>query len=198
MTSKLLAKGTAIAATLMVASLAALPVLAEDTTVATATATPAPTLRPALKIKEDALKLRQDLKTNKAELKEDVKTMVGTLRTDHAKLHADRLERRFNFYFTRLSNIATRIQTNIDKTKAAGKNVAAVQTQLDTANTTLNQAKTDGASAVSMFRSIPVGSWDLQKPDVKAAIAQAQKARGEFVTARKQLVDVVTALKKLQ
>jgi hypothetical protein len=171
---------------LSTAFLAATPVFAQynygaPSTTATSPA-PTPSLRPGQIMRQD--------------LKNDIGTMRQTIRSDRAKIHADRLARRFSFYTQRLTNIATRIQTNIDNQKAAGKDVTSAQTQLTTAKATLASATADGNTAVSMFNAITVEKWDQQQPQIKAAITQAQKARSEFVQARQQLIAVVQLLKK--
>lgn len=167
-----------------------------------ATATPTPTARPRVELREDIKKSREEfkekVKTEKEELKTEVKEARETFRSERAKVHADRLEKRFAEYNTRLTNIAARIQKNIDAKKAAGKDVSSAQTKLDAAKATLAQAVTDGATAVSMFRAITVSTWNVQLPEVKAAIEAANKARLEFVNARKGMIDAVIILKAIK
>ena len=127
-----------------------------------------------------------------------VKTIRQTMRSERNKIHAATLQKNFGLYALRLNNIASRIQSAIDKRKAAGKDTTAAQTQLDTAKTTLTQAIADGQKAVDMFNAITVDKWDIQKPEIKAAIAQAQLARKEFVTARTQMVQAVKLLRQVK
>lgn len=168
---------------------------------ATATITATATPRPREVLREEIKKTRDDfktkVKTEKEELKTEIKTDRETFRSERAKTHADRIEKRFAEYNTRLTNIATRIQKNIDAKKAAGKDVTSAQTQLTSAKATLAQAVTDGATAVAMFRAITVSTWNVQLPEVKAAIDAANKARLEFVAARKGMVDTVVILKAI-
>jgi len=154
------------------------PVFADDTT-------PAPSASP-----RPGQVLRQ-------EMHQEIKTMRGDIRSDRAKIHSDRLKNHFAFYATRLTNIDTRIQSLIDKKKAAGKNTDTAQTQLNTSKNTLAQAIADGNKAVDMFNTIPANTWDTQKPEVKAAITQAQLARKEFADARSQAVQAVKLLQNL-
>lgn len=115
-------------------------------------------------------------------------------RSERAQVHGERLDLRFHFYAERLTNIATRIQTRIDTEKAAGKDVAAAQAALEKAKTLIATAVADGKTAVSLFQNISVSVWSTQAPEVKAAIEQANKARGEFVQARLSLIDATASL----
>lgn len=117
-----------------------------------------------------------------------------TYRSERAKLHGERLERRFSWYAERLQDIAKRIQSRIDALKADGKDVNSAQTSLDLANATLTQAIADGKKAVEMFQAITISTWDVQQPEIKAAIDQANTARKGFASARQQELDAVKAL----
>lgn len=154
------------------------PSFAED-----ASPSPSPSLTPRQTIRQG--------------MKKEVATIRQTIRTERNKIHADRLQVRFGFYADRLNNIAARIQILITKDQTAGKNVTKAQAQLDAGKATLTQAIADGQQAVSMFNSISVATWNVQQPEIKAAIAQAQKARKEFVTARQSMVSAVSILKTL-
>lgn len=165
--------GVATAATLLLSTCTF--VFADD-------AVPSPTPRPRQLIQQ--------------QFKKSLQTEKETIRTDRAKFHATRLQRNFSFYALRLNNVATRIQSLINKRKASGKDVTAAQTQLDTSKATLQQAIADGQKAVDMFNAITVDVWNIQKPEVKAAITQAQLARKEFVTARTQMVQTVKLLRQ--
>jgi hypothetical protein len=131
--------------------------------------------------------MRQEIQTDRKENRE-------TVRTNVAHRHASRLERRFGFYVTRLTKIADRIQSRIDKEKTEGKDVSSAQTNLDSARTKLTQAQVDGTKAVAAFNAITPEDWDQQKADVQAAKDLAKNARQEFVDARKLMVDAVQAL----
>lgn len=185
-------------------SLATLPVFAESES-------PKPIQIRNQNIKENNESFREDVREAKTtatapgsmrgvvkELNEDRRASNSavrqTYRSERAKLHGERIEKRFSWYAERLGNIATRVQARIDKEKTEGKDVAKAQTSLDTAKVTLAQAVADGKTAVTMFQAIDVAKWDVQQPQVKAAIAQANKARVGFVTTRQQLMDAVKAL----
>lgn len=138
--------------------------------------------------------LRNEVREAKDERREEVRDARQEFRTDKAGQHADRLERRFRWYAERLGAISSRLQDRITKEKSAGKNVAQAQSLLDTAKVQLATAVSDGEKAVSLFRAIPVTTWNLQKPEVKAAIEQAQKARKGFSDTRGTMIDALKAL----
>ncbi|PWU22757.1 hypothetical protein C5B42_05190 [Candidatus Cerribacteria bacterium 'Amazon FNV 2010 28 9'] len=179
-------KIAAFAATTFLLAGTALPAFADD-------ATPAPSTSPN-PWKQEGQTLRGEIKT----LRADIATTRQTIRSDRGKFHAMILQRHFNFYAARLQNIATRVQNNINTQKSKGKDVTTAQSQLDTANATLKTAIADGQTAVSMFNNITVSAWNVQQPQIKAAIDQAQKARSEFVQARLQLLTVVQTLLALK
>jgi hypothetical protein len=193
-----------VAGALTTFSLTALPVFATS-----------PSLRPVQirnqEIRENNEQFREDVRDAKMnatapgsmrgvvkELNEDRRASNSavrqTYRSERAKLHGERIDRRFSWYAERLQNIAERIQSRIDKEKADGKDVTKAQASLDAAKATLTQAIADGKTAVTMFEAIDVAKWDVQQPQVKAAIDQANKARSEFITARQQELDAVKAL----
>jgi hypothetical protein len=111
---------------------------------------------------------------------------------------ATHLERRFGFYARRLTNIADRIQSRIDKVKATGKDTTAAQAKLDSARQALTQATTDGQAAIAALRAITPAPWAQQKDAFMAAKDLAKKARQEFVDARKLMVQAVQLLAQLQ
>lgn len=138
-------------------------------------------------------KLRE-IKNTRQEVRDKIQDARQTFRSERAKLHGERLQRRFLWYEERLNDIALRIQTRIDKEKAGGADVAAAQTALNTGKAKLATAVADGKKAVEMFSVITVDTWDIQKPEVKAAIDQANTARRGFVDARQSMMSAVSAL----
>lgn len=117
-----------------------------------------------------------------------------TFRTERARIHGERLARRFAFYEQRLTNIANRIATRIEKERSEGKDVSSAQSSLDAARTALATAVADGKKAVEMFTTITATTWDTQQPEIKAAIEQAQLARKGFAQSHKFLADSIRAL----
>lgn len=131
---------------------------------------------------------------------EQLKNRAGVsqeIRSKVADNHANRLERRFKFYYERLSKIIVKFQTRIDYLKGKGKDTTAVQTKLDAAKVKLESAKVKGEAAVAAFRKIEPGKWEEQKPAMLAAKDLAEEARGLFKDAFKLLKDALKELKNI-
>lgn len=118
-------------------------------------------------------------------------------RSNVAENHANRLERRFKFYFDRLTGIITRFQTRLDTLKTSGKDVTTVQTKLDSSKTKLSEAKTKGETAVLAFRAIDPAKFSEQKSEAKAARDLAEEARTLFKEAHSLLKDALKSLKAI-
>lgn len=127
---------------------------------------------------------------NRAEVRQEIRSKV-------AENHANRLERRFKFYYERLSKIIVKFQARIDYLKGKGKDTAAVQTKLDAAKAKLESAKVKGEAAVAAFRAVEPGKWEEQKPELLAAKDLAEEARGLFKDAFKLLKDALKELKNI-
>lgn len=115
-----------------------------------------------------------------------------------AENHANRLERRFKFYFDRLTGITTRFQTRLDTLKGSGKDVAAIQAKLDSAKTKLADAKTKGEAAVAAFRAIDPAKFSEQKTEAMAARDLANSARKLFLETHALLKDALVSLKAIK
>lgn len=126
---------------------------------------------------------------------QEIKQGRQEFRSNVAENHANRLERRFKFYFDRLSGIITRFQTRLDTLKAGGKDISTVQTRLDAAKTKLAEAKTKGEVAVTAFRAIDPAKFNEQKTEAKAARDLAQAARALFKEVHNLLKDALKSLK---
>ncbi len=118
-------------------------------------------------------------------------------RSKVAENHANRLERRFKFYFDRLSGIIARFQTRLDTLKTNGKDVAATQTKLDGAKSKLAEAKVKGEAAVAAFRAIDPAKFSEQKTEAKAARDLADSARGLFKEVHALLKVALKSLKAI-
>lgn len=127
----------------------------------------------------------------------EVRTEARELRSSVAENHANRLERRFRFYFTRMTNIITRFQKRLDILKAEGKDTAAVQTKLDLAKTKLAGAKLKGDEAVAAFKAIDPAKFTEQKEAAFAARDLAKAARILFQEAHQALKDALKELKTI-
>ncbi len=148
------------------------------------------TVAPAVKA-EEAQNLRETRAENRQEIREEVRENreeVRELRQENrqevrsvvAENHANRLERRFNLYYNRLSGIATRLQKRLDTLKSEGKDVGAAEAKLSEAKAKLESAKTLGAQSVAAFRAIDPAKFEEQKAEAKAARDVANQARTAF------------------
>lgn len=114
-----------------------------------------------------------------------------------AENHANRLERRFKFYYERMIMITERFQKRIDTLKEAGKDTANVQSKLDSTKTKLEEARKKGEEAVTAFRTIDPAKWNEQKTQIMAARDLAMNARKLYFEARELLKVALKELKTL-
>lgn len=103
-----------------------------------------------------------------------------------AENHANRLERRFKFYFDRMTSIIARFQARLDTLQTAGKDVSAIQAKLDSTKVKLSEAKTKGESAVVAFRATDPAGRDF-----------AESTRTLFKEAHTLLKDALKSLKAI-
>jgi hypothetical protein len=162
-------KSLFLAAVLMVA--ASLPVFADPSTTDPAAS---PRLRPD--------------RPGIMEIRQDVQTIGQDARSDIARIHAERLSRRFAFYYDRFTDIIARFQSRLDLLKRQGVNTSTAQTDLDLVKTKLAAARSAGDQAVAAFQAIDPGKISTEHSELVAARNLAVKARQAFV-------DVNTALK---
>jgi len=141
--------------------------------------------------------VRQEIKQNVQERVEERQELRQTKRSNVAENHANRLERRFNFYYQRFNNIITRIETRISNLKTGGKDTSLVETKLTTAKSNLAAAKTKGDEAIAAFRAIDPAKFAEQKDKAFAARDLANAARQLFLQVHKDLMAVMVELKKL-
>lgn len=144
---------------------------------------------------ENVTKRRPD-RPAQAEIQE-IRQERQELRSKVAENHANRLERRFKFYFDRMTGIATRFQARLDTLKAAGKDVSAVQSKLDLATAKLSEAKTSGEAAVAAFRAIDPAKFSEQKEEARAARDLAQATRALFKEVHTLFKDALKSLKSI-
>lgn len=110
----------------------------------------------------------------------EIQAIAEGVRANVAELHANRLERRFKFYYTRLNNIMIRFQTRLDLLSGEGKSTSAAQLKLNAAKAKLEEAKLKGDEAVLSFRAIAPGAVTDQKTALTAASNLATAARKLF------------------
>ena len=154
--------------------------------------------RPDRPAQAEIQEIRQDRMEDRQEKREEVKEKVQEIRSNVAENHANRLERRFAFYYSRLSNIITRFGKRLDILKADGKDISTTSAKLDSAKSTLELAKAKGTEAVSAFKAIDPVKFSEQKTQVLAARDLANSARKLFLDSHTLLKDALTALKAIK
>lgn len=151
---------------------------------------PAPSLQPTKGLRQE---VRQDVKDLRQDVRQDLQAGREQIRSDIASAHANRLERRFRFYYDRLSGIAHRLQLRLDTLKAGGRDTTQAQKDLDDAVSKLSNAQSKGEQAVNGFRAIDPAKFAEQKSQALAARDLANDARSDFKAA---LALLKTALKE--
>ncbi len=139
--------------------------------------------------------IRTERKENRQEKREEVKENIEAKRSEIAENHANRLEKRFTAYSTRLSNIIIRFQERLAKLKAEGKSVSSIETELQAAKAKLESAKSKGVEAIAAFRAIDPTSIADQKAALMAARDLANSARKLFEEAHTSLKSALKSLK---
>lgn len=155
-----------------------------------------------LKEKGERMEVRATGMKEKAETIEANVTGRAEKRQEHrsevAKIHADNLEKQFNAHYTRLSELATKLQTKITTLKTAGKDTTAAQAKLDAAKVSLESAKTLGQEAIAGFKAIDPAKYEEQKTQALAARDKAKSAREAFVKALQDMKDALKAIQALK
>ncbi len=118
-------------------------------------------------------------------------------RSKVAENHANRLERRFGFYYDRLSKIIVRFEARLVILDNAGKNTADSKAKLALAKTKLEAAKVAGQEAVVQFRAIDPAKFSEQKTEAFAARDLAVSARKLFQESHQLLKDALKSLKTI-
>jgi hypothetical protein len=131
------------------------------------------------------------------EIREDRMEDRQERRSTVAENHANRLERRFEFYYKRLTNIITRFERRLDILKADGKDVSSVADKVSSVKAKLEEAKTKGMAAVSAFKAIDPAKLSEQKVEMIAARDIATEARKLFMETHTLLKDALKSLKAI-
>lgn len=118
-------------------------------------------------------------------------------RSDVAEKHANSLEQRFTNYYSRLSLILTRFQAHLASIDPAKKDITFAKSKLADAQIKLEEAKTLGATAVSLFRGIDPAKWSEQKTQALAARDSANQAIKAFKDAHALMVEAMRSLKSI-
>lgn len=137
----------------------------------------------------------QEIREVRKDARNEIKDKMQEFRSNVAENHANRLERRFKFYFDRLTNILTRFDKRVATLKSEGKNTAAVESSLAAAKTKLSEAKTKGDAAIAAFKAIDPAKFSEQKTEAMAARDLAMAARKLFMDTHSLIKDALKALK---
>lgn len=159
-------------------------------------------LSPVLAISPNDLRVtvtarRQQDQEKKQERVEQIQENHQQIRANIASHHADRLERRFAFYHSRLLRLLNKISRRAQIMADDGKDTAdAMQTIGQTASA-LDQAKDKGAEAITLFQSIDPDTYEAQKDIVLQARDLAQEARDSFFHTLQSLKQIISALRQI-
>lgn len=153
--------------------------------------------RPDRPAQAEIQEIRQDRMEDRQERREEIQDNIQERRSNVAENHANRLERRFAFYYSRLGNIIMRFEKRLDILKADGKDITAVSIKLTEVKTKLESAKAKGAEAVAAFRAIDPAKFSEQKTEALAARDLANSARKLFVETHTLLKDALKSLKAI-
>lgn len=134
---------------------------------------------------------KAEVKTNIQEKKTEIQENVQAKKENVASNHADRLEKRFALYTKRLTSLADKIQTRIDKREQEGKKNGDAQLKVDTARKQLVLATELGAEAVKMFRAIEPAKYTEQRDQAIKARDKAKEARKAFVETHRLLREAI-------
>lgn len=102
---------------------------------------------------------------------------------------------RFDLAATRVADRIQKVGTIADSVEKAGGDVSGVGTSLQTAQSQLDQANADEATAVQMFQAVP--SATDKRAAFRAARAQGRTARIELNTARLTLRNAILNLRAI-
>lgn len=148
---------------------------------------------------ENVTKRRPDNQTNVQiqEVRQDLNENRDGISNKVAQNHANRLKRRFQFYYDRFTNIIARFKARLAILEGQGKNITAVTAKLDLAKTKLEEAKAKGIEAVAAFVAIDPAKFSQQKTERLAARDLANAAHQLFVDTHNLLKDALKELKTI-
>lgn len=156
-----------------------------------------PALAQDASIEASPLRRRDEIReVRQAEIQE-IQAERQQIRSQVAENHANRLTRRFQFYFDRLTNIITRFRARLEILRTAGKTVTSIEAKLDLAEAKLTAAKAKGNDAIAAFQAIDPAKFAEQKTELLAAKDLALSAKQLFQEAHQLLKDALKELKTI-
>ncbi|MBD3250681.1 MAG: hypothetical protein GF381_03895 [Candidatus Pacebacteria bacterium] len=108
-----------------------------------------------------------------------------------AEIHARRLQRRFNFYYQRLTKLAEKLQTRLNQLELNPEVEQQVQEKLNQAFAYLETAQAQAETSVELFESIDPDQYQAQRQIALQARDQAMTARNNFRSALVELKEAV-------
>lgn len=147
--------------------------------------------------KEKRIENQEQRKEERQEKQESRQEERQEKRAEKMDEAADRIEKRFAMHEQKLSNWLERAEKHVSDLKAKGKDTAATEKSIAKAKTTLTEAVTLGKASVAQVRAIEATDWQTQKPAMQAARESVKKAQAAFVTALKEIRQVLVELKKI-
>jgi len=132
--------------------------------------------------------LRQGLRQEGKELKEEIVQNRQEVRAHVAEVHANRLQKRFDAYYKRLSKMITKFRARLEVMKTNGKDVTAATAKVDEAAAKLEEAKKLADKSIQAFRDIDPDKYAEQRE-------LALQARDIAMEARTAFKEVLTLLK---
>lgn len=148
-------------------------------------ATPALAESPTTSTTPVRREVRQEVRQEvRPEVNQEVRQQV---RNKLAEGHAERLRRRFAFYDQRFESIIKRLNARLNILNSKGVDTTGLADGLAVANTTWQQAKEKGASAVRLFLAT----------DVVAAKELAEEARALYQKTHQELQALIPQLQTL-
>lgn len=121
----------------------------------------------------------QKVQERRQETLEDRQLKTAERRGALAQVHAEQLQRRFGFYYERLSGLIQKLEARLTALAQEGIDVVAAQNKLEAAKASLEEAKTLTDQAIAAFLEIDLES-DTARVQVQTAKDLAKQAQERF------------------
>jgi hypothetical protein len=131
------------------------------------------------------------------EIRQDAKTTRETIMSKVFENHANRLTKRFGFYYKRFTNIITRFEARLAILKEDGKDITKTQVKLDLAKAKLEEAKKAGDLAIAAFKALDPSQFTELKTERLAARDLANAARKLYLDTFTLLKEALKELKTI-